>query len=235
MATPAAPQFPSTGTSFRRTGGQGEILSVRFQANSLLRLTDQITGALRGGGFNKALAAVHEKAAIEVQEGMVRELNKRVRETGRPQREGKRLETALLDPQNREVTANGYWVLRRSWMDRSPAELYWRRIEEGDASTFSSQILFTTNFGKFYGPFSPGGGRATQGRQQSRQVGGQSGYPHMRMIQWMPNGAWVTGIGPFPAYRFTDGGKRAFEAFDHMAAYERAFKTIGLELSEVRR
>lgn len=230
----------ATTARFTGVAGKGELLSVRFQANSMIQLTERMTGYFRGGEFQRVLADVHTTAAMKIQQGMVDVLQRKIKDRPggmRPQREGARLETALLDERNRDVSASGYWVLRRSWMDESPAELYWRRIEEGDPKTFDSYILFTTDFQTFVGPYSPGGQSSTQGRQRARAKGpghyDAQGYPHMRMPQHA--GAFVRDIGPFPAHQFTEGGRRAMEQFDILGAYERGLKAIGLSLQEVRR
>ena len=192
-------------------------VQVKFQANSIMALTDRVTGRFLGGPFRQAVTDVHTNAAITVQEGMVDSLRKSIKATGRKQRAGERLEMALLDEQNRQVTSSGYSVLRPSWMNRSPAALYWRRIEEGDKATFGSFILFSDGPGtKLVAPWRKGGARPSP-----------AGYKNMRMPQH--RGAWVADIGPYPEYAYTKGGVRASRRFPYAQRYRVALKNVGID------
>lgn len=226
--------------------GIGTDISLRFDASSMLHLTDKVTGWFRGGAFQRALAEANETAAIVVQQGMVDELEREVRQTGRVQRGTNLLELSLMHENNREVFANTFRVGRESWLDRSPAALYWRRIEEGDARTFDSFILFTNNFSSYYGPWSPGsvGSQRIAGAMRSGHSGGTfsfpksrkqpAGYKHMRMPQH--RGAFVQNIGPYPAYEFSAGGPAAFRRMGGMKAlYTAHLARVGIDISDVMR
>lgn len=217
---------------YGRPGLGDQNLTVNFNPSKILRITDRVTGYFVGGGMQRALAEVHEAAALQVQVGMVEELKKKVAKTGR--RQGPRpqgtgaLEASLLDPRNTEVTASAFSVLRPAWMEQSPAALYWRRIEEGDQTTFNAYILFTNDMmgGRRYGPWSPAGTRAN-GRRANPTA--PPGYKHMRMPQG--RGALVMNIGPYPAYEYTDGGKRALRRFPFRAQYKASLASVGINIS----
>lgn len=207
-------------------------VAFEFEANQLLMLSRKIASKM-ATSFKQATKSVHADAASQIQTGMVRTLEQRVRETRRNQRGSKHLELALMNPRNASVTNRGYGVLKEDYMNRSPAALYWRRIEEGDQTTFSGYILFTNDMagGKRYGPYRPNGKRVRYTRQDGPVVvsdGAPPGYKHTRMPQH--KGAYVQGIGPFPAYRFTEGGAAAFRSFPHYQRYEKALAAVGLKL-----
>lgn len=215
--------------------GVGELeVSVRLNTNRFVYLTDRITRQFLGGAFQHALTRANEEAAIKIQDGMADFLNDQMARhsnggTARPQRPGHRLVKSILHENNREATASGFLVHRPSWMDRSPAKMYWRSIEEG-MGTFDGEILFADGppegrvTGKRYQPWSPGGRRATGGYQASKPPG----YPHMRMPQH--RGAFVQNIGPYPKYEFTRGGKQTFDRIDFFAHYQRHLKPLGLDI-----
>lgn len=206
--------------------GAGDAsITVRFNANELISLANRTGGKFAGGSFQRALTAVHERASTKIQEGMVDRLNRAIHETGRVQRGGERLATALMHEENRTVSAGGFVVGRPYWLDRSPAKLYYRRIEEGDQKTFDAKILFTNDFSKFVGPYSPGG-RHGRGYSSAQPVG----YKHMRMPQH--RGAFVQNIGPFPAYRYSQGGVVAFRRFDMLANYTATLSAIGIPMEQ---
>lgn len=213
-------------------------VQVRFEANRIIRLTDEITGAFRDGVFYAALARVHERAALKVAEGMVESLQKSVRATGRPQRGSKALELSLLHENNRIYTASTFLVGVEKWLSRSPAKLYYRRIEEGDAKTFNSApgTLFTTDFGNWSGPWRAGG-RSSQSMARHQRSGGRTklesrgmpgGYPHMRMIQRMGKGGQILGVGPYPAYQYSAGGQKVMRALPMADLYRTELAAHGI-------
>lgn len=217
------------GQSF--TPGRSSV-TVRYDNAKLLALTDRVTGWFRGGAFQQALTEANAKVATNMQWGMVDELERQVKLTGRKQRGDERLEMSLLSEHNREAFANTFSVGRESWLDRSPARLYWRRIEEGDAATFDSRILFTNDFGSFYGPWSPSGRdtRASAGNYHRKQP---PGYKHMRMPQH--RGAWVQNIGPYPAYRYSRGARRVLQRTNMHDLYATHLARVGINISDVLR
>lgn len=220
---------------FGRPGIGEDLLSVNFNARNVLRLTDTITGKFRGGAFQRAISQTNEDAAVKIQVGMVKALREKIKRD-RTQRPGKRLEVALLHENNREVTASGFTVLRPSWMDRSPAALYWRQIEYGNDTIYFTQVWFTSDFQNFYAPWSPGGSTAQSQRRNSRTGGAlysrpkPPGYKHMRMPMHQPTGVPVA-AGPFPEYDFVAGGERVFQAYDFAGQFRKRCKAVGINLS----
>lgn len=217
---------------FGRVGIGEPGFSVVFNTNSLIRLTDSVTGQFREGtgNFQRALSEANDKAALKVAEAMVESLQRSVKATGRKQRGTNNLAEAILHINNRDVTASSFIVGRPSWLDRSPAELYWRRIEEGDQTTFDSEILFTNLDGKSYAPWTPGGGGNSPGRFGiSRPM--PPGYKHMRMPQH--RGVFVQNIGPFPAYHYSAAGLKALQRLQMKQRYKAELSHYGIELADV--
>lgn len=218
--------------------GLGEDFSVRYDIRDggLVRLTDKITGAFRGGAFQLALASVHEAAAIKIQEGMVKRLDEEVKKTGRyQQRGGYRLQAALTDERNREVTASSFLVGRSGWLDQSEAKLYWRQIEEGNPMQYLWTGFFTNDFGRMFGPWSPDGHTA-QSALRSRRSGNNNlysrpqpeGYKHGRFPQ-QSRGVAVR-VGPFPAYEYSRGGAAVFRRYPWKKQYQKVLDSLGLTL-----
>lgn len=193
-------------------------VAVRFDASEILHLIDRTTGSFRGGGFQRALASANAQAAKVVQEGMAKELDRQI--GAREQRPGNRLRRSILNDRNVDVLANTFSVGLPSWMDQSPAALYWRRIEEGDPQTFTARILFTNNAVDSVG-YGPPFARPESG-----------GGTHMRMPQFRRRGVLVQGIGPFPAYEYSRGGFAAFARVDMADLYQRELRAVGIELSK---
>lgn len=201
--------------------GIGGAVSVRadLRGFDFLALTNRVTMSFRGGAFQRALTKVNGEAAHSIQVGEVEQLEGAVAETGRRQRGGKRLESAIMDPRNIDVTASSFIVGRPSWLDQSPAKLYWRRIEEGDPNTFDAYILFSNS-----------GADGGYGKVQGPYVRPSYERTNMRMRQ-KGRGVFVRNIGPFPKYEFSLGGQRAMRAFPFKPRYSQELKTIGLPLS----
>lgn len=217
---------------FGPTGVGRPGFSVRFESNAVLRLAQEIEGKFRfpGGGFQDAISEANDQAGIVIQEGMVKELQRRVRNTGRdqtvkrPPGQGKQaLERSLLHENNRLATASTLLVGRESWLEQSPAALYWRQIEEGNPKVYTWSALFTNDMSRFYYPWSPGG----SSRGHSRAM--PPGYPHGRMPQ-MGRGAPML-VGPFPDYRYSRGGEQAADRFDWAGHYKLHLQRRGLDLS----
>jgi hypothetical protein len=202
------------------------VVSVKVAVPGL-SIVDQLTGAFRSGAVYRALGTVNEKLAIQMQEAMASSLDKQVKATGRQQRGGERLKGSILHEFNREVFANNFRVGIPAWMDRSPAKTYWRRIEEGDAATFNSHILFTNNIsgGKRYGPYSSGG--VSRGRAEDAPPG----YKHMRMPQH--KGPFILGIGPYPAYRYQEASLPVYRRANLASRYDAELKKVGVRLSDL--
>lgn len=208
-----------------------EFLSVRFDAKVLIRLADR-TGKSFGPGFREALAGVHERVAIKIQEAMVEELKRKVHDTGRHQRGSNYLEIALAAEGNRDWNARHFTVLRPAFMDRSPAELYWRQIEFGNTREYQGYVLFSNGGGKAYGPWREGGQRKLWGRQIEQPPG----YKHSKLIMTRyGKGGWSSSIGPFPAYHYTRGGIRAMRSISMKAEYSKALSRIGIKFSDISR
>lgn len=193
-----------------------ETVTSRFDNSRMIHLVDTVTGNFRKANFYQALKQANTDAAIVVQEGMAARLRQNI--GIREQRPGERLANALTDRRNREVFANTFSVGLTHWLDRSPAKLYYRRIEEGDTATFTARILFTNN-GDLSGPYSKPG----------------DGTGHMRMRQFNPSGTrgvLTSGIGPFPALRYVAGGREAFAVLDMKALYAKALHAAGVDISK---
>jgi hypothetical protein len=204
--------------------------SYRFQASSQIRLTDRVTGRFIGGGFNQALEEVHNKVAILMQEGQAQRLEEKIDATGRQQRPGERLKTSILHEANRDVTASGFTVGRPAWLDRSPAAVYWRRIEEGDTQTFDTigGAFFTSTFGP--GSFAVANHALKNLGSQGRGFGGA-----MRMPQRQALAPRILNVGPYPAYKFTLGGKAVLNRTDFGAHYSRALASRGIDMARVKK
>jgi hypothetical protein len=213
--------------------GTGAQISVRFDASSILRLVSEVDQRFRSANFYAALKRANERAARVVQFGMVDELERKI--GPRPQRPGKRLARSIMNERNREVFANTFTVGRATWLDQSPAALYWRRIEEGDKKTFNSRIFFTNNndlSGPYAAPWSPGGSTKSWGRNGGTSRNTPGGFPHMRMPQHMAKGVMVVGIGPYPDLEYSQGGRRAFSRLNMEDLYRRELGAIGITLSK---
>lgn len=228
--------FLNSSGRLRPTGIGTPGFSFVLDATKHYYLTDKISGQFRGGAFQLAVKEVHEELAQAVQNGMVAELRSRVAKTGRKQRGTNHLAISLLHERNTEITASGFLVGRESWLEQSPAALYYRRIEEGDAQTFNSNILFTNNHPSLGGPYSQPwspGGLSSKGTWEdgptSREM--PAGYKHIRMPQFR-KGVFVRGIGPFPAYRYSTGGAKAYRRLDVHAIYEKHLNRVGLTIDK---
>lgn len=208
---------------FQGPGATRGTLEVTFDAARVIRLVDEVTNKFRGGEFQRGLASVHERAAHAVAQGMVNSLQESVRATGRRQRGTQALERSLLDERNVKVTANQFLVGVESWLESSPAKLYYRRIEKGDPHVFDvvGGALFTNDFGRFSRPWSPGGKRPAP-----------AGYKHVRMPQRMARGALIKDVGPFPAYRYSRGGVSAMRKLQMADMYKVELASRGINLSK---
>lgn len=235
MARPPRPMTSYSGRHGRQPGrainqnprskNYGSFISTEFNARSLVYLTDRVTGSFRGSAFNGALAKAHAEAAYVVQEGMVEELDRKVAANGRLQRPGRRLQVALMDDRNVNVFTNSFQVGIEAWLNKSPAALYWRRIEEGDPKSFRARVLFTdvaSDGG--YGPITGQGRYYTPGETAG----------NMRMKQFDPKGhqGILVRIRGYPALRFSKGGKRALGRFDMYSAYERNLRSAGIRINK---
>lgn len=157
----------------------------------------------RGHAFLAAVEEAHHTMAERVQEDAVAILRERVAATGRPQledapregREANRLQRSLLDPENAFSSPAGFGVGIPAWLDRSPAALYWRIIEEGGQG-------YTTR-GLFFPPGAPvPGSPAEPPRPYSKSA---------IMFAQFPRGI-ATHIGATPAYRMLNVARRHFLA-----------------------
>lgn len=202
-----------------------KFVSAQFDTKSLIFLTDRISGSFRGTAFYEALAKANAEAAYVVREGMVQELDRQVSKNGRLQRPGRRLQMALEDDRNVRVLANSFQVGIEAWLNKSPAALYWRRIEEGDPKSFRARVLFTdVASGGGYGPITGSGRFYTPNESEG----------NMRMKQFDENGykGILVRIRGYPALRFSKGGRRALGRFDMYATYERNLRAAGIRINK---
>ena len=213
------------GRRTRRTG-QGpdyDLLSINFQTRDLIHLIDKLTGQFRDATFKAALHGANERAAIEIQKGMRKHLEERIGD--RPQRQGKRLQKALTDEGNRIVKHNGFVVGVEAWLNKSPAAMYWRQVEEG-MGAYVTRALFSNNGGP--------GGVGKVGRPFSRP--NEGAMPHMRMKQYTRPGTTrgvPIRVKAFPGYHFMrDGGADAFQKLDMADRYQRALRSVGINVSK---
>lgn len=199
--------------------------TVTFKANKLIRLTDSVSNKFVGGAFQTALSEVHERVADDVQHGMVQRLEEKVAATGRVQRGDERLRNSLLDERNRDVSASMFTVGRPMWLDKSPAAVYWRRIEEGDTQTFDTVggAFFTSGFGR-------GSFQVANPALKGLGAGGK-GKGAMRMPQRQALAPRILDVGPYPAYKYTLGGKKRFDNTDMAALYRTALSTRGIDMA----
>lgn len=144
--------------------GAGIVLRVRFPD-----YFERISRRRAGWGSNtwadieRVLERANARMADELQLLLVEALQEgRVQE--RKGASTGRLEAALLDPRNRQVSGRRFGVGRVSFLNRSQAK-YWRQIDQG-----SRVHLFQENF---YGSWLSPGGQAighTRGRRSDRFV-----------------------------------------------------------------
>lgn len=210
--------------------GGADLISASFQARGLIRLVEQYTNRFRSQRFYDALREANAKAATAVQKGMYDELHRQIGTHStyagpRPQRDNDRLGQAIMDERNAVVYPNAFQVGVEAWLNKSPAALYWRSIEEGMAG-YWTRALFKDPGGKFA---SPG-----------------DGGPHMRMIQFdtaaqrsaagkTTSGGRVRGaeihVRPIHAFHYSAGGQRALRRLDMEALYVRYLGRAGFPIT----
>ena len=219
---------PNTSSRMGQPGVGVLGFSVYADVRNIIKLIDQTTMKFRGGAFNRAIAGANLEAATAIQEGMANELDRRIdRQIGvrgfeRRQRAGKRLRNSLLHYKNHEITTGGFTVGRPTWLDQSPATEYWRQIEYGN-KPYRAYVLWTNDFNKFYEPYREGGGD---------RKSPPFGYPHLRM----PLGAGASSmVGPFPAYHFSEGGRKVIRQIDWKVLYSDHLWRAGLTTQGVFR
>lgn len=210
-------------------------VTVSFDNGPMLDRLRKVAQTFSSQAFDAVVTEVHDKAAIDIQKGMAEELDAKVGSTGRPQQnhtgpgghKSGALRLSLLDERNRFSDMTQMAVGLESWLDKSPAQNYWRSIEQG-MGTWSGEATFSNGYtSKRYGPWSPGGmSRNLAGVMDSRNQ--PPGYKHHRLWQ---SGPFVSDIGPYPAYRYSRGGARAFRQIQFGTRYKRAFARVGIELS----
>lgn len=160
------------GRTFRRTHGT-LFASAGMKAGGLGR-----DAGGRYSTFQNELNHINLKLAIELQQMMADRLEDSRVASRRGVASG-RLEAALLDRRNREVTNNGFGVGKISWLDSSQAK-YWRSIEVGTSqfvgnlipvglwgATLTGGYGGTSRYGPYPiagGPFSSSGGGRRNGR-----------------------------------------------------------------------
>jgi hypothetical protein len=125
-------------------------VTVQPNMNSVTKLVRALNGTFKGGGWRNALADAHDQMSAGVRRAQVDVLTER--RSKRTPRPTKYLEKSILDPRNSLVSAQGFQVGIVRWLSRSPAKMYWRRIEFGGPNPMAAQ-------GRIWGHFWDGGGR----------------------------------------------------------------------------
>jgi hypothetical protein len=136
----------------------------------------------------------------------------------RPQRPGDRLGAAIMDERNAVVYPNTFQVGLDDWLDKSPAALYWRVIEEGMAGYWASALFTDTPGGPWKWFHAPG-----------------DGGPHMRMIS-SPRGGKIPERREGPPHqgvRLLQGRSRgAYRRLDMGDLYVRHLRNAGFKNAE---
>lgn len=196
----------------------------------LIRFTPDLTRATRlaqdvrlamQGPVRVALAAAHEDMAERVRAYAADELERR--KTDRPGR-GNLMEKAIRDRRNSEVSSAGFTVGETSWLDRSPAALYYRRIEEGGPNPMS-------RFGAIGGSFFVPGGPI---RASVDDFG-----VHGRLFWGKPTHGGFT-VNPVDAasegYHVHEAAGRWFlNGSMPVTSYKRAFDSVGINFVQLYR
>ena len=199
-----------------------DLISVTLQTRNLVRLVDRYTNSFRGQRFYDALRDANAAAAVKVQKGMYDDLQRQIGTHStyagpRPQRPNDRLGAAIMDERNALVYPNGFQVGVKAWLDRSPAALYWRTIEQG-MSGYWTNALFTDI---------PGSGVWARPGE---------GGPHMRMIQLRNRGTaprfWVR---PIEAFEYSKGGRAAYRRLDIKDLYKRHLRDAGFKITDLNK
>jgi hypothetical protein len=130
----------------------GKTANVTVQPNvrSATNLARRLNGTFRGGRWQDALADAHDRMSAELRAKQVQVLNER--RSGRVRRPTNYLAMTISDPRNSLVTPHGFQVGIVSWLSRSPAKMYWRRIEFGGPNPMA-------RVGRVGGYFWSGGGK----------------------------------------------------------------------------
>ncbi len=231
MALPRLPPFQARLHGLPTRAG----FSAFFRATEHIRLTQEITGYFRTGAFYEAVATAHREMAELVQDKAVENLQRAVRSNGRPQledyprpgRQGKRLEMSILAEDNRFVSASGFLVGRDSWLRRSPAALYYRLIEEGGQSYYTSGLFFHPDVLRV-GVRRTGGSTAAGGMRGLRPATGSKGAIKLSQRP-MPFTFQVSGT---PAYHMMrDAGRWWSTQHDEMyTLYDRRLRAVGFSV-----
>lgn len=229
------PGYRAGSARLGQTASGRKGVSVTYDTRKLIALTDKITGQFRPntGSFQRALAEVNGKAAEVIARGMVEKLEEGIDRGGRKQRGTNWLSTSLLAEENKEWYANSIIVGKESWLEESPAQNYWRGIEEGIGS-YTTQALFSA----VNGPPGVWGGP----QPYSSTWGGKMKWPRgdrrgkeIRMPQFMNGSSKVKEITvrAFGGYHYSRGGAIAFRDFRIKDQYEIALRSVDINMSDV--
>ena len=178
---------------------------------------------------NAAMYQGNKEMARLLAKSIAAELDRKIRETGRTQRPGRRLRTAILDDQYRHYTVKGFAV---GDFDTDPRlKLYARNLETG-SSVHMHQLLgygfWVPRGGGFIGPIE--GGKDAVGRP------GPDAFVAASKIGI--RGYQIKIRNPIPAYHYMSGGMRNFER-RYMAegkavrVYKKHFKTYAPGVAEM--
>lgn len=225
--------------------GQSGAGTYRFDVKVVFpgfKINDRVTNKFRSGAVYRALKEANEDVAINMQKEMVKELERKVKAKGRPQRGSNALEESILHPDNRQVFANTFSVGIEDWMDASPAAAYWRRIEQGDKRIYTLPALFTNSpegddDGPVFGPYNPdesytGTGRKGKSRKTAYVRKQPAGYKHLRMPLIRTGRAPAIRFGDWDKYEFSVGITKYRRTLSMAQRYEKALAPLGLNLQK---
>lgn len=121
-------------------------VTFAFRATDLIKSARRLETQFRDG-YKLASRDAHDQMAAIVQARQAFQLRQSVRQTGREQRGDRRLQKSILDARNRSARVGGFSVGIESWLDRSPAALYWRALEVG-GEPYTTRAFFVSKSGR---------------------------------------------------------------------------------------
>lgn len=220
---PIGPGLPGGNRRMSRLPDDGPV-SLTFHSRNLVRLIDQYSRSFRSQRFYDALRDANAAAAVKIQKGMYDELQNQIGTHStyagpRPQRPGNRLGTAIMDERNALVYPNGFQVGVEEWLDKSPAALYWRTIEQGMSGYWTNALFTDSPGGSWRGFHAPG-----------------DGGPHRRMIQFKRGGrAPEFYVNPIHAFEYSKGGRLAYRRINMADLYQRHLRNAGFKITNANK
>jgi hypothetical protein len=212
-------------------------LSLRFQPD--------MSGIARGardakGRFTSMQTLVkqaNEEMALEVANYMVKSLEESVKDRGRTQRGTELLARAILNEENRDASIDGF-VVGTDYMDRSPAKMYWRGVEEG-----SSKHVGRLIYGWFADEvpsepasrYRPSEARRTNARMIQLPHPPQASGPQFTSTpgyERVGGPFWFRIKNPIPAYHYMREGAADWMSTGSAAAtYRKVFASAGITMT----